>query len=202
MKTAMSLIESEGYLEIFFGSMYSGKTTELIKIFRTYEYIGRNVAVINYIDDVRYHDTLLSTHDKIMIPCISVKTLGEIWNNPANDHYNELHAANVVLINEGQFFSDLYTIVLDMVEKEHKHVYIFGLDGDFKRNKFGHMLDLVPYSDKVTKIQSLCSFCKNGKKGIFSHRITTEEAQIVIGNDIYKPLCRKCYLENQSQPNS
>jgi thymidine kinase len=55
----------------------------------------------------------------------------------------------------------------------------------------------VPFSDKVTKIQSLCSFCKNGKKGIFSHRITTEEAQIVIGNDIYKPLCRKCYLENQ-----
>jgi thymidine kinase len=192
-------MEMEGYLELYFGSMYSGKTTELIKIFRTYEYIGKTVAVINYIGDVRYHNTLLSTHDKIMIPCISTKTMNEIWNDPTNPDYEKTRAADVILINEGQFFTDLFPIVLEMVETHHKHVYIFGLDGDFQRKKFGQMLDLVPYSDKVSKLQSLCSICKNGTKGIFSHRISTEETQIVIGNDNYKPLCRKCYLENTSK---
>ena len=81
-----------------------------------------------------------------------------------------------------------------MVENHNKIVYICGLDGDFKREKFGEILDLIPYCDKVTKLNSFCSKCRNGKKGLFSCRVSKETEQVVIGSDNYKPLCRKCYL--------
>ena len=184
----------EGYLELFVGPMFSGKTTKLIEIHKKYTYIEKKVSVINYIDDIRYHNSLLSTHDKMMIPCILSKTLSEIWKNPENESYATVHDADVILINEGQFFSDLLDIVLDMVEVENKKVYICGLDGDFKRSKFGQISDLIPYCDKLTKLQSLCSLCRNGTKGIFSHRVSQETSQVVIGSDNYKPLCRTCYI--------
>ena len=187
-------LSSEGSLELFLGSMYSGKTTELVKIFRTYQYIGNKITVVNFSGDTRYHETLLSTHDKIMIPCVLASKLTDIWNDASNINYTSIREADVVLINEGQFFQDLLPIVLEMVETYHKHVYIFGLDGDFQRNKFGQMLDFIPYCDRVTKLHSLCSSCKNGKKGLFSHRLSQENAQIVIGNDNYQPLCRYCYI--------
>lgn len=186
-------IKMEGYLELCLGPMFSGKTTQLIQTHKKYVYIGKKVSVINYFDDVRYHDSLLSTHDKLMIPCIFAKTLSEIWINPENENYTSLHEADVVLINEGQFFSDLFDMVLHLVEVENKKVYIFGLDGDFKRCKFGQILDLIPFCDKLTKLNSLCAVCKDGTKGIFSHRVSQETSQVVIGSDNYKPLCRKCY---------
>jgi thymidine kinase len=174
-----------GYLEIILGPMFSGKTTQLIQHYKTYSYIGKTVMVINYAEDTRYHESLLSTHDKVMIPCIMAKTLKEVWNKEME--------FDVILINEGQFFEDLYEVVIEMVEKQHKIVYICGLDGDFKRNKFGQLFDLIPYCDAVKKISSLCSMCKNGNAGIFSHRISSEQSQIVIGSDNYKPVCRSCY---------
>ena len=185
-------MESDGYLEIILGPMFSGKTTLLIQHYKKFSYIGKNVAVVNYVDDVRYHESLLSTHDKIMIPCIFAKTLQELWSIPENGIRN----ADVIIINEGQFFEDLYETVLDMVENHHKSVYICGLDGDFQRNKFGKLLDLIPYANNVTKLNSLCALCKNGKTGLFSHRISSETSQVVIGSDNYKPVCRLCYQKN------
>jgi thymidine kinase len=177
--------QSSGYLELILGPMFSGKTTRLVQHYKKYSYIGKKIAVINYADDTRYHDSLLSTHDKIMIPCIFARTISAVKE--------QIAAADVVLINEGQFFEDIYETVLDMVENLHKIVYICGLDGDFKRNKFGRLLDLIPYSDEITKLSSLCARCKNGAPGIFSHRITDETDQVVIGADNYVPLCRACY---------
>ena len=84
---------------------------------------------------------------------------------------------------------------MEFVEVHKKTVYVYALDGDFKRNKFGSVLDLIPYCDKVKKLTSLCSICKNGTKAIFSHRLSEEEQQVVIGSDNYIPLCRKCYHE-------
>jgi thymidine kinase len=191
--TQSSQSDMEGYLELFIGPMFSGKTTQLIQIHKTYSYIGKKIFVINYVEDTRYHGELLSTHDKLMIPCIFAKSLSDLWKDVDSSYYKDIHEADVILINEGQFFSDLYTVVLDMVEKEHKMVYICGLDGDFTRNKFGQILDLIPFCDKVTKLQALCSICKNGKKAVFSHRVTQEKTQVVIGSDNYKPLCRECY---------
>lgn len=176
----------DGYLELILGPMFSGKTTELIQHYKKYTYIGKRVIVINYAEDKRYHDEMLSTHDKIMIPCNFATTLGELWPQMADEY-------DVIIINEGQFFADLYEVVLDMVEQKNKTVYICGLDGDFKRQKFGKILDLIPYADTVTKLNSLCSLCKDGKAGLFSHRITQETSQVVIGSDNYMPVCRGCY---------
>ena len=178
---------SSGYLELILGPMFSGKTTQIIQHYKSYSYIGKKVIVINYAEDKRYHDSLLSTHDQIMIPCILVKYLADIMNDEA------IHSADVILINEGQFFPDIYEIVLEFVEKQQKIVYICGLDGDFKRNKFGKLLDLIPYCDKITKLNALCAQCRNGEAGLFSHRITNETSQIVIGSSNYIPLCRVCY---------
>ena len=196
----------EGYLEIILGPMFSGKTTHIIQQYNTYKYIGKNIAVINYIEDIRYNDfapsnfadkeNILSTHDKIMIPCIMLKDLNDAWYNKSNIYYDKLHNSDVILINEGQFFDNLYKIVLEMVEEQNKIVHICGLDSDYKRDKFGEIVDLIPFCDKVTKLHSLCSNCKNGKKAIYSYRVSEETVQIVIGNNNYVPLCRKCYINN------
>jgi len=82
--------------------------------------------------------------------------------------------------------------VVDML-KYNKKVYVGGLDGDFERKKFGAILDLIPLCDKVTKLTSLCSQCKDGTPGIFSMRLTNEVEQTVVGSDNYIPVCRKCF---------
>jgi thymidine kinase len=179
------------WLELILGPMFSGKTTELVRLHKNYTYIGKKVLVINYIGDKRYHESLMSTHDKLMIPCINVNSLADIADT-------QIAEADVILVNEGQFFTDLVKHVLDYVEKHNKLVYVCGLDGDYRRQKFGFILDLIPYCDKITKLSSFCSLCKNGKKAIFSHRIVTEESQILIGSDIYIPLCRDCYMVQTS----
>lgn len=192
----------EGYLELILGPMFSGKTTQIIQKYNNYTYIGKTVIVINYAEDKRYHDTMLSTHDRKMIPCIladdevGIYSIYDMWSNNLNPNYEILRSADVILINEGQFFSNLREIVIDMVDNTNKIVYVCGLDGDFHRERFGDLLTLIPYCDKITKLNSLCAECKNGKKGIFSCRITKETGQIVIGSDNYKPLCRSCYKKH------
>ena len=178
-----------GYLELIIGPMFSGKTSKLIEIYKQCKFCNIPVCVINHSIDTRYHDTMVSSHDKIMIPCIQATELNDIWQK------NEINQNVVFLINEGQFFSDLYEVVLDMI-KNNKTVYICGLDGDFERKKFGQILDLIPYSDAVTKLTSLCSLCKNGSRGIFSMRLTSEKQQTLIGSDNYIPVCRECYENN------
>ena len=176
---------TEGYLELWLGPMFSGKTTQLIQTYKKFAYIGKRVVVVNWAEDQRYHDTMLSTHDRVMIPCVQATNLQAIMD--------DLLSSDVILINEGQFFQDLYENVLALVEEHGKMVYICALDGDFERKKFGRVLDLIPFCDKVTKLHALCSICRNGKPAIFSHRVSNEAEQIVIGSDNYVPLCRACY---------
>jgi thymidine kinase len=176
-----------GYLEIILGPMFSGKTTYLINKYNDYMKQNKTVAVINFSDDTRYHDKMLSSHDKLMIPCIFSRKIEDLLNT------NDIQNSDAILINEGQFFEDLYDSVIYMVEKLNKRVYICGLDGDFKRKKFGTILDLIPLSDKITKLQSKCHTCDI--PALFSHRITQETLQVVIGVDNYIPLCRNCYLD-------
>lgn len=176
-----------GYLELIIGPMFSGKTTRLVDIYNLEYSNNKNIKVINYSADTRYHDTMLSTHDKVMIPCVFSNTLSEVCQEEMISNYD------IILINEGQFFPDLYESVLELVEFHKKHVYICGLDGDFRRNKFGELLDLIPLCDKVTKLSSKCTNC--GKHAIFSKRLSTEEEQVVIGSSNYAPMCRKCYTK-------
>jgi thymidine kinase len=179
-----------GYLEIFIGPMFSGKTSKIIDLYKQYSFCNIPLAVINHSSDTRYDDTMLSTHDKIMIPCIQTETLRRVTN--------EIAKVDVILINEGQFFEDLYDFVVDML-KMNKKIYVSGLDGDFKRTKFGKILDLIPLCDKVTKMTSLCSLCKNGTPGLFSMRLTNEKEQMLIGSSNYIPVCRYCYEENEKK---
>ena len=185
----------EGYLELILGPMFSGKTTRILEIYNHYSFIQKKIMVINYAEDKRYHETMLSTHDHKMIPCVLTIDIADMWFNSANKNYIEIHSADVILINEGQFFSELKNTILDMVERENKTVYICGLDGDFQRNKFGEILDLLPHCDNVIKLKSLCSNCRNGKRALFSHRLTEETDQVSIGSNNYVPLCRKCYID-------
>jgi thymidine kinase len=178
---------TEGYLEIILGPMFSGKTTELIRIYKTYDFIGQTPLVINYSGDTRYSTTHLSSHDEIKLPCIFIDKLMYIIEDDC------IQKVDVVLINEGQFFEDLYEFVVNLVEKYNKKVYICGLDGDFKQKRFGTILDLIPHCDKVVKMRALCALCRNGKPAAFSHRVSSEEDQIVIGVNNYIPLCRLCY---------
>jgi thymidine kinase len=143
---------------------------------------------------------MVSTHDKIMAPCIQTTKLSDIWDykevetNFNEDGYNhiKLRSSEVILINEGQFFEDLYEVVVDMLSC-NKRVYICGLDSDFERKKFGQILDLIPLCDKVNKLTSLCSQCKDGTPGIFSMRLTSDKQQTLVGTNNYIPVCRKCY---------
>lgn len=185
--TSMSLPSTNaGYLELIVGPMFSGKTTRLIEHYKAYKFIGKKIVVINYELDVRYSNVALSSHDRIEIPCIFSKTLDySLWQD-----------ADIILINEGQFFEDLMTSVLTMIEVHNKRVYVCGLDGDFKRQRFGGMLDLIPYCDRVEKLNAFCSLCRDGTLAIFSHRVSGEATQIVIGADNYMPLCRGCYKKS------
>lgn len=195
---------SNGYLELIIGPMFSGKTSRLVEIYNQCKFCDIPVAAINHDIDNRYHEELLSTHDKIKIPCIKTNSLKNIWKPhikglsdrtgtcESNGNCLIIRYSKVVLINEGQFFDDLFEVVSEMVNSG-KQVYVCGLDGDFERNKFGQILDLIPLCDKVTKLTSLCSKCKNGTPGIFSMRLTNEKEQTVVGSENYIPVCRDCY---------
>jgi len=173
-------------IHLILGPMFSGKTTRLIQEYRKRKYIQETVAVINYAEDTRYDFTQLSTHDKVMIPCIQTLMIREVMNI--------LETVNTIFINEGQFFPDLYDTVVELVEKMGKNVYIYGLDGDFTRSTFGDIYRLIPICDSIVKLSALCSKCRDGTPAIFSHRITKEQQQVSIGSDNYIPLCRSCYL--------
>jgi thymidine kinase len=196
-----SSLKTRSYLELIIGPMYSGKTSKLLEIYKQCKFCDISICVINHSLDKRYHNSMLASHDKIMIPCLNVDDLSNLWFNNGeidlteffdNTEHKFIRNAEVILINEGQFFKDLYIVVNDML-KNNKVVYISGLDGDFERKKFGELLDLIPLCDKVTKLTSLCSICKNGTPGIFSKRLTKETEQTVIGTENYIPVCRFCY---------
>ena len=188
--------QCRGYLEVILGPMFSGKTSKILELYKQCEFSNIPVLVINHSSDDRYSDTMLSTHDKQMIPCLKTDKLFDLSANTDKVLNQQILDAKVILINEGQFFADLYDWVVSMVDVFGKEVYVCGLDGDSNREKFGQMLDLIPICDKVNKLKSICSICKNGTRAIFSLRLSEQHQQVLIGSDCYKPVCRVCYLEN------
>lgn len=198
---------THGYLELIIGPMFSGKTSRLVEVYNQCQFCDIPVAAINHDIDNRYdQDPSIVTHDQIKIPCIKTNSLKNIWKpdikglsdstgitSQLNGNCLIIKYSKVILINEGQFFEDLFEVVNDMIN-HGKQVYVCGLDGDFERKKFGQILDLIPLCDKVTKLTSLCSKCKNGTPGIFSMRLTNEKEQTIVGSQNYIPVCRGCYM--------
>lgn len=188
--------ENNGYLEVILGPMFSGKTTELMRIYNRYKICEIPCVVINHNNDQeRWNDVKeMATHNGEKCPCIYVNNLKEILQ--IVDKYD------IFLINEGQFFEDLYDIVNILVNMHKKRLYVCGLDGDFKRRKFGKILDIIPLSDNVRKLKAICKKCKK-RDAIFTHRLNSKiDSQIEIGDcNKYTSLCRSCYnLVNAISP--
>jgi len=185
-----------GSLEIIMGPMFSGKTEMLIEIYnkefnciKTLSKIfqdNQEIIAFNYYKDTRYGDNIISSHNGKKIPSINIQTLSEIFQN---DKFEKL---THIFINEAQFFPDLKITIIKLVEQHNKHVVICGLDSDYKREKFGQIWELIPYADKLTKLYGKCNNCDN--KSLFTHRISCEKQQEVVGNNNYIPLCRSCYI--------
>ncbi len=181
-----------GILKIYLGCMYSGKTSLLISIYRKQISIGRKVLCINYKEDNRFgEDDFVYNHNFDKVGCVKVSSLNEISDESLKD-------IDCVLINEGQFIDDLKVNIKRWMDNFNFDIIVSGLDGDFKRERFGEILDIIPLCDNVKKLYSLCSICKDGTKAIFSHRKCEVTNQKLIGSDIYIPVCREHYkLLNQ-----
>jgi thymidine kinase len=170
------------YLEIIIGPMFAGKTSYLHNIYNTHH--ETSLITINHISDTRYSvDDAMFNHDGVSIPCVRTAVLGDVIVPDDTE---------VVLINECNFYPDLFEFVVHQVDVKKRKVYVCGLDGDFQRNMFGDILKLIPYCNKVIKLNGICQIC--GQSSIYSKRITNEKEQISIGTDNYLPVCRECYL--------
>ena len=166
-------------LNLIIGCMFSGKTTELLRIAKRLRSIDQNVLIINYIEDKRYSDTEMSTHDLNKIPCLFSDDLMSI-------DYSEY---SVICINEAQFFKNLKDFTIKAL-KDSKKIYISGLDGDYKQSPFGEILDLIPMCDNITRLYAFCKVCKDGTKANFTKRTNSIKTQKLIGTNEYIPVCR------------
>jgi len=184
------LSNGNGKLELIIGPMFSGKSTELITHIRMIKVIDAKYLVIKPKIDNRYESDKIVSHNKETEKCIVVDDLDDIKDNLIKEY-------TYILIDEVQFIKNLKKNVLHWVEKLKKNVIIAGLDGDFKRNPIGEIIDLIPYCDICHKKKSLCKVCNNGTIALFSHRILNKnDNQILIGStDSYLPVCRKHYLD-------
>jgi len=199
-------------LNIVVGPMCAGKTTQLIE---DYNSLNCRKIIIDFELGKRelVYASQVQTHSNILAPCYKTKKLFDMLdiykhtNNFQISHdfshinnyvespemyhiHDELLSANAIFINEAQFFPDLYDFVLKHI---HKNIYIYGLDGDFQKNKMGQILDLIPHCDNITKLKSKC-LC--GKEALFTYRDSPEMVQY-LPDAKYIPLCRACYLNKK-----
>lgn len=178
-------------LHLIVGPMFSGKTTRLIQTYR--EYCDRhqvdNLLLINHkLDAERYSADNMLTHDSDSERCLGVSDLNTIQYDPKK--------TRAIFVNEAQLFQGLKRWVLELLDTaENTDIYLCGLDSDFKVERFGELLDLVPYATTVSKLQGKCNTEGCCRPSMFTHRITHDTAQVVIGTDNYIPVCRQCYKQ-------
>ena len=189
-------MSNQRYLEIILGPMFSGKTSRLIEVYNKCKLCNIPVVAINYDKDKRYDDVSICNHNGIKIPCIQCNKFSDLDDSNRIKDNTAIVEADVLLINEAQFFDDLYEFVERQLQ-DKKQIYICGLDGDYKRNSFGKILHLIPLCDKVSKLTAICQICKDGTPGIFTNRTSKDTAQEVIGGqDTYNAVCRNCFEKN------
>ena len=180
-----------GSLELILGPMFSGKTTKLIELYNNSNE-NHNCLAINYELDKRYGENKIISHDKKEINSLCITQLSQLFTE---QHIEKLLKAEYLFINEAQFFTDLKLWVEFCLKILNKNLILCGLDLDYKREQFGELLDLTPLSKKIHKMQGKCSTQNCNNLTEFTHRITNDKQLILIGNDEYIPLCRKCYEE-------
>jgi thymidine kinase len=176
-------------LTVIMGCMFAQKTTELLRLIRRYRSIGFKVLVVNYKHDTRYGDNVIASHDLDTVPAIAVERLAELDEETVKGY-------DVVVIDEGQFFGDLFDKVTGWVDLHAKlHVVVSGLDGDAERRPFGDMLRLIPHAEHLLRLSSYCAVCRDGTAAHFSKKVAGDKGQLedVGGADKYLPVCRKHY---------
>jgi len=174
-------------LELIFGSMYSGKSTELMRRVKRVQSIGMRCLVINHANDTRVQGDFVQTHDGNTLAATKTDDLLLVRVQPYD----------TIAIDEAQFFSNLKTAVMLMVEKHGKHVIVAGLSGDYQRKPFGEILDLVPLADDVEYKRALCKRCAHpGRPASFTQRVSTETETVSV-ESTYRAVCRLCYLNKQ-----
>lgn len=180
----------KGKITVIIGCMFSGKSTEIIRRYKRYISINKNVILINHKNDDRYGYNIVSSHDKIKLKCIVLNNLMDIFKTST---YTE---SDIIIIEEAQFFPDLFKFVTHSADILKKNIIVAGLDGDSKREPFGDILKLIPHAEEVVKLSALCKICNDGTVANFTKRIVENDSQCLIGgSDTYIPVCRAHFLK-------
>ena len=179
----------KGSIEVICGSMFSGKTEELLRRLKRAQFAKLNIAVFKPQVDKRYDTQKVVSHDENTIQAIAVESTKDILRL-ANE-------AQVVAIDEAQFFdSELITVCSELANAGVR-VIIAGLDMDFLGKPFGIMPELLAIAERVTKVHAICIDCFAVANHSF--RMTDDKNLIQIGEkEEYKPLCRKCFSRKMS----
>ena len=192
-------------LDIILGCMYAGKSTELLRRLSTVTEVGLQALYVNHALDKRNPKDIFSTHNPTTRETLSEGKIRMIsTDNLADIEPSDIHSADIIGVDEGQFFADLGPLIV-WIEKYHKRVILASLDGDYKREKFGHVLGLIPKCDSVVKLTSFCNRCSLSRTltpALFTHYIqgntSVEKVTIEVGaHDKYEALCRACYFDAQ-----
>lgn len=178
-------------ITLIYGPMFSGKTTKLIELYNNSKsmYGEEKCVAINYKLDTRYGINKIITHDGKKIDCYSLIDIDDFINN--SETRDIILNAQYIFINEGQFFENIDKTVIHLHSVLGKDVILCGLDLDYKREKFGSMMNLISNASQVFKLTGTCKICKGESE--YSHRVVYNYLQIFIGSNEYIPLCLQCY---------
>lgn len=176
--------EIGGSLEVVCGSMFSGKTEELIRRVNRARIAKVNVEIFSPVADTRYDKSALVSHNLNSIPSKPVANAAAIL--PLSSHIQ------LVGIDEAQFFDDHIPEVCVTLANSGVRVIVAGLDMDFKGRPFGRMPELMAIADSVTKLHAVCVQC--GQQAMYSYRLVPNESQIMLGEkESYEARCRNCF---------
>lgn len=176
------------FLGVIMGCMFAEKTSELLRQIRLETILGKSVTVVVPDIDTRVVDVVYTHHgDSGGVTPVKVdhtRLVSSLGDLPVN--------ADVVAIDEGQFFTDLVPAVRQLLS-QGKTVWVAGLNGDFQQRPLGHILDLIPLADNVIYLRALCLVCKDGTKASFSKRLDRDNQNAVDIGDCnkYVAVCRK-----------
>ena len=176
-----------GWIEVITGSMFSGKTEELIRRLKRARFANQSVEIFKPIIDNRYSQEEVVSHDANAIKSTPVDSAGNILLLASN-------SVDVVGIDEAQFFDKGLTEVCENLANQGIRVIVAGLDMDFRGKPFGPIPDLLAAAEYVTKVHAICLRC--GNLAQYSYRKAADEKLVLLGEkDAYEPLCRVCYNE-------
>ena len=176
--------KTNGWIEVICGSMFSGKTEELIRRLRRAEFANQELILFKPKIDNRYSKKNVVSHSGNAFEAVLVEKSSEILRH-INDH-------KVVAIDEAQFFDEEIVSVCEKLSGQGVRVILAGLDMDYTGKPFGPMPNLLSVAEYVTKVHAICVSC--GNLAQFSHRTVEEKSQVLVGAvEKYQPLCRACF---------